>query len=259
MTTAEAPKSRRRHLMRKIGKKLFRGVFLEYLAKQSRIPNDPVLDETLFPWSQELRANWTVVRDELEVLLRHRDALPRFQDISPDQKRISPDDLWRTVVLYGFGSRAELSCELCPETARLLERVPRLESAFFSVLAPGKHVPRHRGVTKGMVRCHLGLKVPSDAEKCYMECGDARFHWREGELVFFDDTYPHAVWNDTPEERAVLLFDFERPMTRRGQWLSRLMIRVLRHTPYFKDAHRNQQAWEERYRREVAAQGGATT
>ena len=63
--------------------------------------------------------------------------------------------------------------------------------------------------------------------------------------------------NDTTEDRAVLLFDFERPMTRRGRLLSRLMIRVLRRTAYFKDAYRNQQAWEERYRRVLAASGQA--
>jgi beta-hydroxylase len=60
------------------------------------------------------------------------------------------------------------------------------------------------------------------------------------------------VWNDTSEERAVLLFDFERPMRRPGQILSRLMLKVLRRTAYFRDAQRNQRAWEERYREVLA-------
>ena len=74
---------------------------------------------------------------------------------------------------------------------------------------------------------------------------------KEGEVLFFDDTYPHEVTNDTDEERAVLLFDFERPMTRRGQWLSRLLMRGLRRTAYFKDALENQKAWEERSRETI--------
>jgi beta-hydroxylase len=250
------PPGTRRKVVKKLGKKLFRGVFLEYLARQSQVPNDPVLDAKLFPWAEPLRTHWRDIRDELEAQLRHRASLPNFQDISPDQYRISPDSMWKTFVFYGFGEKSELNCELCPKTAALLSAVPRLETAFFSVLAPGKHVPRHRGVTKGMVRCHLGLKVPKEADQCWMDVGSVRNHWKEGELLFFDDSYPHEVRNDTDEERAVLLFDFERPMTRRGQWLSRLMMRLLRRTAYFKDAQRNQREWEERYRR-LLAQGQA--
>jgi beta-hydroxylase len=252
MPGADKPKGLRRNLTKKLGKKLFRGVFLEYLARQSLVPNAPVLDARLFPWAEEFRASWREIRAELEEQLRHRAALPNFQDISPDQYRISPDSMWKTFVFWGFGERSELNCELCPKTAAALSRVPRLETAFFSVLAPGKHVPRHRGVTKGMVRCHLALKVPKGEERCAMDVGGVHCTWREGELLFFDDTYPHEVWNDTSEERAVLLFDFERPMRRPGQILSRLMLRVLRRTAYFRDAQRNQRAWEERYREVLA-------
>ena len=81
-----------------------------------------------------------------------------------------------------------------------------------------------------------------------MECGGERIEWREGEFVFFDDTYRHGVWNNTDEERAVLLIDFERPMTLGGRLVSRLMMWLLRQTAYFKDAQRNQNVWEKRYR-----------
>lgn len=246
------------NLVRKLGKKLFRGVLLDFIARESRVPTGPVLPTECFPWAEEFRARWPRLRAELDAQLENRESIPRFQDISPDQYKISPDDQWRTFVLYGLGHRSELACNLCPETAAALARVPRLESAFFSILAPGKHVPRHRGVTKGMVRCHLGLKVPDDPEHCFMTLeGEKNFEnerctWKDGELFFFDDTFKHAVWNDTDEERVVLLFDFERPMNWAGRVVSRLMMLALRQTSYFKDAYRNQQAWEKRYREVIA-------
>lgn len=236
-------RARRRASVKRFGKRALRAL-TAYLSRQSRVPDTPVLDPALFPWSEQLRDNWTAVRAELDRLLVHRDALPRFQDISPDQARISTDDRWRTVMLYGFQHRAEATCRRCPETDRLLAGVPRLETAFFSILAPGKHIPCHRGVTKGMIRCHLGLVVPDAAEKCAIEVGGVRCSWAEGELLFFDDTYPHEVWNDTDQERAVLFIDFERPMTLRGRLVSRLLLFGLRRTAYFKDARRNQAAWE---------------
>jgi beta-hydroxylase len=230
-------------------------VLFDFLGRESLVPTQPVLDEREFPWAAEFKARWPKLRAELDAQLRNRAEIPRFQDISPDQYKISPDDLWRTFVLYGFGHRSELACELCPETAAALALVPKLESAFFSILAPGKHVPRHRGVTRGMVRCHLGLKVPNDPDHCWMDVGGVRCTWQDGELLFFDDTYPHEVWNDTDEERVVLLFDFERPMRWPGRVVSRLMMLALRQTAYFKDAYRNHQAWEKRYREVVAARG----
>lgn len=46
---------------------------------------------------------------------------------------------------------------------RLRERLAGLTSAWFSILAPGHHIPSHAGVSKGVVRCHVGLVVPRDA------------------------------------------------------------------------------------------------
>ena len=67
--------------------------------------------------------------------------------------------------------------------------------------------------------------------------------------MLFDDTCPHEVRRETDQERAVLLLDFERPMTRRGRWVSHLMLKALRRTAFFRDAQRNQQAWEAQYRK----------
>ena len=161
-----------------------------------------------FPGRQSSKHNGRRYGQSLTRLLQHREALPRFQDIASDQYRISSDDKWRAFVFYGFGHRSEHNSRLCPQTARLLDRVPGIENAFFSILAPGKVIPSHHGVTKGLVRCHLGLIVPPEPERCFMDVGDVRCTWQEGRTLLFDDTYPHAVQNNTEHERVVLLFDF---------------------------------------------------
>ena len=35
--------------------------------------------------------------------------------------------------------------------------------------------------------------------------------WREGELIVFDDSFEHEVWNDSGETRIVLIVDFNHP------------------------------------------------
>src|SRR3546814_4735954 len=73
----------------------------------------------------------------------------------------------------------------CPRTATLVAGIPNLNSAFFSILAPGTHIPDHRGVTKGLITCHLGLIVPRDGD-VRMRIGDRIVRWAEGETLVLD-------------------------------------------------------------------------
>jgi len=240
-------KAVRRKYVRNFGKPILRA-FDRFMASQSLVPNDPILDSKLFPWVTMLEENWEDIRAELDGVLRYRQAIPRFQDVSPDQYRISPDDMWKTFMLFGFGFRAGLNCQLCPKTSALLEKIPGLKTAFFSILAPGKHVPLHKGVTKAFVRCHLGLIVPKEREKCYMNVADIPCVWEEGHAFVFDDTFPHEVSNNTQEERTVLLFDVDRPMKLPGKLASRFAMWLFKKTAYVKDARRNYDEWEGRLR-----------
>jgi beta-hydroxylase len=149
-------------------------------------------------------------------------------------------------ILFGFGVPSERNCARCPETARLLRSVPRLQSAWFSILAPRYHIPEHRGVTKSLLRTHLGLIIPKERDKCTMRVGDQIVRWEPGKCVVFDDFYRHEVWNDTDEERVVLIFDFERPMRPLGRMINAVLMWGIKRTAYFKDAKRNQKNWDDR-------------
>ncbi len=56
--------------------------------------------------------------------------------------------------------------------------------------------------------CHLPLIVPPG---CTFRVGNETREWREGKLVIFDDTIEHEAWNDSKEDRVVLIFDIWRP------------------------------------------------
>src|SRR3954447_12874807 len=182
------------------------------VARGSTVGNPAIFSADDFLWSYGLEANWMAIRKELDELLEFRDDLPNFQDISTDQATITDDDRWKTFFLYGFGFRSDASCARCPETARLVQSVPGMQTAMFSILAPRKHIPDHNGPYKGVIRYHLGLKVPRDADRCRIRVGESYAIWTEGKSIIFDDTYEHEVWNDTEEMRAVLFLDVVRPL-----------------------------------------------
>ncbi len=217
------------------------------VARASLIGNAPLLDPNDFAWTRTLEAGWPRMRAELDQLLVRREALPNFQDISTDQATITDDDRWKTYFLYGFGHRSDANCARCPETARLVATVPGLQTAMFSILAPGKHIPEHCGPYKGLVRYHLGLKVPTAAERCRIRIGDRYATWSEGASLMFDDTYEHEVWNDTDEERVVLFLDIVRPLRFPMDVVNTIVLRAIAISPFVADAKRRQRDWESRF------------
>ena len=242
---ANAPRRKRKPWYIRTGRKLLRGVD-RFIARHSKVGDPAVFSPDTFAWTGPLEAEWRTVRAELDEVLRDRERLPSFQDISEDQARISQDDRWKTFFLYGYGYKMSENCRRCPETTRLIEQVPGMTTAFFSVLAPGKHIPAHRGPYKGVIRYHLGLKVPEPREQCRIRVGDQIATWAEGHSLIFDDTYEHEVWNDTDGERVVLFMDVIRPLRFPASWVNVLAFNLIRLSPYVQRARRNQKRWTAR-------------
>jgi len=239
-------KHQRRRYIKKAGKRLIRGL-AGFLGSQGLIEDKPVFGRRGFDFLQPFEDDWQTIKAELDEVLKLRDLVPAFHEISPDQKKISTGDNWKTFVLFGFGQPLPQHCQLTPHTARLLEQVPNIQTAWFSILKPGYHIPAHRGVTKGILRCHLGLIVPKQAEKCRMRVADEICVWQPGKAFVFDDTYEHEVWNDTDEERVILLFDYDRPMKFWGRVVNKTFLRLMRFTAYYQEPKKNIQSAAERF------------
>ncbi len=218
------------------------------IARQSKLPVQPFYRPSDFAWVAPVEANWKAIRAELDTLLAHRDALPNFQDISTDQYTLTDDDRWKTYFFYGYGFRSDANCARCPETTRLIEAIPGMETAMFSILAPGKRIPPHDGPYKGVLRYHLGLVVPDvPVERVGIRVGGETAGWSEGASLVFDDTYQHEAWNDTDETRVVLFVDVVRPLREPMRTVNAAVIKAIGWSPFIQDAKRRHRDWERRY------------
>ncbi|HEY4428341.1 MAG TPA: aspartyl/asparaginyl beta-hydroxylase domain-containing protein [Solirubrobacteraceae bacterium] len=227
-----------------------------FIGKRSLVGDATFLPLERFPWVKHIEENWEVIRDEARALLADREALANFQDISKDQIEITDDDRWKTFFIYGYGFEAKLGVEMCPRTAALMREIPGMKTAMISILSPRKHILDHRGPYKGVLRYHLGLIVPKDAESCRIRVGDDYRHWEEGKSMIFDDTYNHEVWNDTDETRVVLFVDVMRPLPFPDSAINEGIVKAIGYSPFVLDAKRNQEAWEACY---LAGRGAAGT
>ena len=230
-----------RPLIIRVGKRL-RGVFDRLIASSSLVSNDPVLDMRDFAWTQSLRDDWRAIRDEAIAVALRGEASPSLATISPDHRSIAEVNKWRSFFIWGYGYRINDNADRCPRTAALVERIPGLNSAFFSILAPGTYIPEHRGVTKGLITCHLGLIVPRDGD-VRMRVHDRIVRWAEGETLVFDDTYSHEVWNDSEGTRVVLLIQFGRPLRNPGKWMAERFLAAVRRSAFVQEARANISQW----------------
>lgn len=235
-----------RKRVKRAGKKLTRWL-ARLQARNSLVPDVPFNDPADFPFLSEFEARWEEILPEVQSLLKHRELIPGFQDVSPDQYRIATEKNWRTFFLYGFGTRLEGNCRQLPVTASIIAKVPQIHTAWISILSPGYHIPAHTGVTKGILRAHMGLILPQAREKCRIRVGDEIRNWEPGKLFVIDDTYEHEVWNDTDEERVVLLLDFNRPMRFSGRAVTWLFLQIMKLTAFYQEPKKNLLDYEARF------------
>ena len=217
-----------------------------WLLKHSLVPTTPFLPLDTFPWVERVEKMAPAVQAELDEVLSHREDLPNFQDISIDQQSISNDDGWKTFFFIGYGFRSEANCRRCPQTAALLDSIPGCVTGFFSILAPGKHLPPHRGPWRGVLRYHLALKVPEPASASGIKVGGEEAHWEEGKSLLFDDGYTHEAWNGTDGVRVVLFCDVLRPLRPPADQVNRALIKAISWSPFIQDARSRHEAWEKR-------------
>jgi ornithine lipid ester-linked acyl 2-hydroxylase len=213
--------------------------------------NPSTYDRRSFPWVADVESSWTTIRGELAQLMMRRDALIAQADRS--SPTIGQDRGWTTFVLANYYRRDEQNIEQCPDTWRLLQRVPGLVGAMFSVLEPGQRLPAHSGPYNGLLRLHLGLIVPEPKEAVAIRIDGKVHHWEEGRALIFDDTYEHEARNESNHKRVVLFVDFERPLKFPARFVNRRLLRSYFFGPFVREGAEGQSRWAQAFYREAQA------
>jgi len=182
----------------------------------SRIATPATLEaEHYFPNAKRFAERWTDIRREALAVAGMLNQVQRFHDILRAQADISAIDGrdWRVFIMKAYGVTVQENLRRCPTVAALLDEAPEVVSAILSFLAPGKHVPEHRGPFRGILRFHLMLSMPRDGNgvpACVMNIDGVPYRLDDGESLLWDDTYRHEVWNRSDQVRIALLLDVWR-------------------------------------------------
>ncbi len=192
-------------------------IFTESRARKQIInPND-------FNELAEIQAHWQTIREEAVGLYQQK----YFESVKNQSSPAYYDLGFRTFFKYGwskfylkwYGYTHDSAKKLCPNTVKILEKIPSVNGAMFSILPAGSKLTRHADPMACSLRYHLGL-VTQNAEACFINIDGTAYSWRDGEAFLFDETYMHFARNDTDQPRLILMCDIERPMSFMGRFVN---------------------------------------
>jgi hypothetical protein len=114
------------------------------------------------------------------------------------------------IPIYGYKKWSKYSKDF-PITVGLIKCIKDIETCCFLKLAKNARLDKHYGYNPSsnyILRNHLGLKVP---QNCGMWVdNEIRMHV-EGEWLTFDDSKLHTAFNNSGDDRYILLIDLLRP------------------------------------------------
>lgn len=185
---------------------------------QSRPIIDIAANKQFQQINEALRENYDAIKQEYLNLLSQSVEKSDYIDESHQTLHTGTWD-WKSYILKG--KRQTDFAMHAPTTVSVLEGLndgfgggslmkdTPFSFSFFSTMGKKSSIKAHVGPCNLRIRLHFPLIVPEG--DCGMEVGGETIRWKEGEPVFFDDTFIHRVWNDTEKERVILLADLWAP------------------------------------------------
>jgi aspartyl/asparaginyl beta-hydroxylase (cupin superfamily) len=195
-----------------------------------------ILPEKVFPAARELEERFPALRAEIDALLEKR-TIPAYGAFDP-VRAAQVSEEWKLYYAYMYGQSNELARDEVPTLLSFAQSRPEVVNAFVSILDPGVELPPHKDPYAGVLRYHLGVRVPR-VNPPHIRLDQDRHTWKEGEGRVLDVSVEHEVVNTSEEPRVVVIIDFRRPMGFFASALNRYMLRLKRKwAPQFVEASR---------------------
>lgn len=193
----------------------------------SKIPTTPYLPTSTFPEMQVVTDSWQIIREEA-LNMREQERIAASKNNNDAGFNSFFKTGWKRFYLKWYDAQHPSAAIYCPKTVEILSKIPSIKAAMFAELPPGAKLNPHRDPYGGSLRYHLGLTTPNNDE-CFINVDGVPYSWRDGEAVFFDETYIHEAYNRTDQDRIILFCDVERPMRYRwaqavNRWLAKNIV-----------------------------------
>lgn len=116
---------------------------------------------------------------------------------------------WKFIPFKMWGRNYFKNRNTFPELVNVVEKIPFVASYALSKLEPHTNIKSHTGDSNVMYRIHVPLMVPSGLPDCGFRVLREKRSWNE--IFAFCDAHDHEAWNNTDQDRIILIIDIIRP------------------------------------------------
>ena len=181
----------------------------KYLSLGGDLKNYNEIDQNfyetdiLYPELNIFKDNFNLVKNEL---LQNIQIMKDWLLTDHDNKFYTKHTI---IPIFGYNKWSKY-CTDFPITVNLVKSIKNIQTCCFLKLSKNSRLDKHYGYNPSsnyILRSHLGLSIPKN---CGMWVnGKIKFH-KEECWITFDDSKLHTAFNNSNEERYILLIDMKR-------------------------------------------------
>lgn len=183
--------------------------YIEGLTAQPFWHDENIDNLQLFEWIKPLEDSTEIIKAELDKVLEISESF------KGDSKYMNTMGVgWQAIRLQRMGEWNEINSSLFPKTVRIIRglNIPlAIRGVMFAKQRPKSGVAPHSDGRNFILTAHLGVKIPKDNKNVWIKVGSIEQKWNNGKILVFDTSFTHETFNDSEEDRYVLIIDFWHP------------------------------------------------
>ena len=117
--------------------------------------------------------------------------------------------------LYMFSTLSHKRQMVCPETFKLLQKIPNVKTCTFVTIEINSSIENHKewkDLCNKTLRCLIVISSPNDAvERCGIWVNGESKKLHTGDVVIMDGSKEHSIYNKSDLPISMLLVDISRP------------------------------------------------
>jgi aspartyl/asparaginyl beta-hydroxylase (cupin superfamily) len=216
-------------------------ILIFYNNKNNIVTSKCWISNNKYPEAQEIFNSRNIIKEELKNILNNDKwsiwssdykTTPIFTEMTDKEIKermeknygkinSTNEPSWR---LFGLILNGKIlpNAKYCPNTIEiLLKYSSKILNAGFSVLESGCYIGEHKDYNNKFYRLHIPLIIPKKNNKnnnsfitkeqseklCVLQVENDYRIWKDDEYFIFDDTCIHNAWNNTKQNRIILIVD----------------------------------------------------
>lgn len=190
------------------------------VIKKHSLPLSPTLVQEI---SKNLRLNYEVIQDEIDILLDYRSEFKKLTQLDPSYKT-DGGIIVQPIIIFTNIINAKLSKDFIETIDMAFGSNFECLSASLQIVPPNDVLKPQNGSFRGFLSCLFAISGNSNLT---ISVDRQVFHLVTKSVLIFDPTELISMRNNSAEELILIRFEFRRPLVGMVDLLNQVVLQIL--------------------------------